>query len=394
MSRVSSGIEQLVTRNADLLAGRRSALLCHGASLAPDLSPASWYLRDEGKADLAFLLAPEHGIYGLAQDMEPVSSHTDTISGLEVYSLYGDSPSSLRPPQGLFDGIDVIVADLQDVGSRYYTYVWTLMGTMEAAAEAGVQVVVCDRPNPIGGDRVEGWDLHPGYESFVGAYRVPVRHGMTPGELARLYAAEKGLDLDLVVIPMAGWKRSMDCEATGLVWVMPSPNMPAVDTAFLYPGLCLVEGTALSEGRGTTRPFELVGAPGLDPVFLAKTLSALRLPGVGFRPLFFRPMFQKHAGDVCGGVGLSVLDRRAIDPCLTGLSVLWAARRTDPEGFEWRGEAYEFVRDIPAIDLLAGGDWLRRGLAEAGDPRDLMPPQRSAAAREFVERREPYLLYD
>ncbi len=342
---------------------------------------------------MEFLLAPEHGIYGLAQDMEPVdSADKDPISGLPVYSLYGKTPQSLRPRPGLLDGLDVIIVDLQDVGSRYYTYVWTVTGCLEAAAEAGVSVIVCDRPNPIGGDKIEGWALEPGYESFVGAHDVPVRHGMTVGEMARLYAAEQGLDVDLEVVPMAGWHRSMDYDDTGLAWVLPSPNMPTLDTAFLYPGLCLVEGTQLSEGRGTTRPFEMVGAPGLDPVRFSSLLTGLGLEGVGVRPLLFRPMFQKHAGQVCGGVGITVLERRALDPCLTGLAVLWAAYKTAPQNFAWRNEAYEFVVDIPAIDLLAGGDWLRKGLADASDPRDLL----DAGGRktlDFHQRREPFLLY-
>ncbi len=392
MGPVSTGIEQLVIGHSELVRGRRCALLCHAASIAPDLRPSSRYLCEEGGAVLEFLLAPEHGVYGLAQDMETVHFHRDPVSGLDVYSLYGDSPETLRPSPGLLDGLDVLIADLQDVGSRYYTYVWTLIGCLEAAADAGVEVVVCDRPNPIGGEKVEGWGLEPGYESFVGAYPVPVRHGMTVGELAKLYVAEQGLDVALTVVPMKGWRRSLDYDATGLVWVPPSPNMPFLDTAFLYPGLCLVEGTDLSEGRGTTRPFELVGSPSSNAEALRTCLADLRLPGVGFRSMLFRPMFQKHAGRVCAGVGISVLNRQSIDPCLTGLSVLWAARRTDPDGFAWRKTAYEFVRDIPAIDLLAGGDWLRRGLAQASDPRDLMPFD--ALSKEFLERRRPYLLYD
>jgi uncharacterized protein YbbC (DUF1343 family) len=293
------------------------------------------------------------------------------------------------------------VIDLQDVGSRYYTYVWTMALAMQAAARAGVAVVVLDRPNPLGGlaDGIEGGTVEPGCESFVGLGAVPVRHGMTAGELARLVRAgmpwgaprfARPLDCDLTVVPMRGWRRAMFFDATGLPWVLPSPNMPTLDTAFVYPGQCLVEATNLSEGRGTTRPFEIVGAPFLDGARLAARLAALGLPGVLFRPLSFRPMFHKFAGRSCGGVQLHVTDRAAFRPYRAGLAFLAAARAEAPAELRWRAEPYEFVADPPAIDLLTGSAAARRGL-EAGATVAEIAAGFEEFERSFAELRAPHL---
>ncbi len=388
------GLDRLSTDERRLVSGRKAALLAHGASLTSDLVPAALALRDRAGADLRLLLAPEHGLYGTAQDMEAVAGGRDPLSGLPVVSLYGASEDSLRPDPAVFGDAQVLVVDLQDVGARYYTFAWTAALCLEAAAEAGLQVLVCDRPNPIGGLLVEGPGLEPDCRSFVGLLDVPVRHGLTIGELLRLYAARRGLDVDLHVIPMEGWHRGESFEETGLAWVPPSPNMPTVETALVYPGLCLVEATSLSEGRGTTTPFLQVGAPGLDPGQCLDALSRFELPGVRFRPAVFRPMFSKHAGETCFGVGIHVTDRQAFRPFRTGLCLLsaalscWPADRAD----FWRQAPYEFVSDRPALDLLTGSARARRLLEEGGDPRELGAEWQEREAAFRRERRE-FLLY-
>jgi uncharacterized protein YbbC (DUF1343 family) len=292
----------------------------------------------------------------------------------------------------------VVVIDLQDVGSRYYTFQATMLYCLEAAAGVGLRVVVLDRPNPLGGDVVEGPTIRPGYDSFVGAHPITTRHGLTVGELARFYRAERNIDVELDVIACDGWHRDMDFDATGLPWVLPSPNMPTVDTAFVYPGQCLLEGTNLSEGRGTTRPFELCGGPGIDARRVCERLTGEGHPGVTFRPAWFQPTFQKHADQRCGGLQLHVADRTAFRPVRTGLAVLAALRDAarEPGGssprfqFAWRTAVYEFVRDPIAIDLLfgsdrerkaleAGEDW--RAIAAAWEPEDATWRERSAEVR-------------
>ncbi len=331
-----------------------------------------------------------------------VSHDRDSRTGIPVVSLYGETFESLAPTQADLEGLDVLVVDLQDVGSRYYTYVWTMALALREAASAGVAVVVLDRPNPLGGVQIEGGTVRPECESFVGLGAVPVRHGLTIGEVAQLvklgmpWGAARfapPLDCDLTVVPMRGWRRAMSFAETGLPWVMPSPNMPTPDTALCYPGQCLFEATNLSEGRGITRPFEIVGAPFLDGYAWAEALAADQLPGVRFRPLSFKPMFHKFAGKSCGGVQLHVTDAAAFRPYRTGIALLAAARRLAPDGFRWRAEPYEFVADPPAIDLLTGSDEVRRGI-EAGATVAEMASSFVTFEREFVERRRPALIRD
>jgi uncharacterized protein YbbC (DUF1343 family) len=337
--------------------------------------------------ELAALFGPEHGFAGTAQDLDGVS---DASAGpLRVHSLYGSSFESLKPSAEQLRGLDALVIDLQDVGSRYYTFQATMLYCLEACAANGVAAVVLDRPNPLGGVAVEGPALRPGFESFVGPRNVPTRHGLTMGELARLYAVP-GLQLEVIVCD--GWRREWYFEQTGLPWALPSPNMPTVDTAVVYPGMCLIEGTNLSEGRGTTRPFELVGAPWIDPRALAARLEGEGLPGVRFRPAWFRPTFQKFAGQDCGGVQLHVTHRHVFHPVRTGLAVLAALRDLSGTRFAWRTEEYEFVSDRPAIDLLFGSDRERLAL-EGGTPwRDIAAawgPEEAA----FRSERTAALLY-
>jgi uncharacterized protein YbbC (DUF1343 family) len=336
------------------------------------------------------LFGPEHGFHGQAQDLIGVGGSTE--AGLRVHSLYGSTVESLRPTAAQLRGLDALVIDLQDVGSRYYTFQATTLYCLETAAQVGLMVFVLDRPNPLGGEAVEGPTLRPGFESFVGPHPIPTRHGMTMGELAQLYRAERGLNAALEVIPCDGWRRGMDFDQTGLPWVLPSPNMPTVDTAFVYPGQCLLEGTNLSEGRGTTRPFALCGAPWIDPRALARRLEADQLPEVRFRPAWFRLTFQKFAGQDCGGVQLHVTDRRAFRPVRTGLAVLAALRDLSGTRFASRTEEYEFVTDRPAIDLLFGSDRERLGL-EAGRPWREVAAEWESEEAAFRARREAFLIY-
>jgi uncharacterized protein YbbC (DUF1343 family) len=329
-------------------------------------------------------------VRGDAQDMIEVGEAHDARTGLPVFSLYGHDTASLTPTPAMLDRIDVMVYDVQDVGSRYYTFVWTMVLAMRACAAAGKSFIVLDRPNPIGGALVEGGDIRPGYESFVGLVSCPNRHGLTAGEIATWRAAEEKLDLDLHVVPMDGWRRDLSFADTGLPWVMPSPNMPTVETALVYPGMCLVEGSELSEGRGTTRPFELAGAAGLDGYALAELLAPL--PGARFRPAVFTPTFQKLARQACGGVQIHGTDARAFRPYLTGVAFLHAARRLLGDAFQWRTRAYEFVDTIPAIDLLTGSSEVRT-MIDGGAALDEIAATWSAAEQAFAAARAPWLLY-
>ena len=403
MTRVLTGLEKQRKKQTllgRLVGGKRVGLLCHPASVAADLTHIVDRFVEMGVRP-ARLFGPEHGVRGDAQDMIDVAAATDSRTGIPVSSLYGATFESLTPARADLADVDVLVIDLQDVGSRYYTYVWTMGLAMRAAAAAGVRVVVLDRPNPIGGAAVEGGPVEPGYESFVGLGSVPVRHGLTIAEMARLIAAglswgpppfRERIDVQLDTVAMQGWRREMAFEQTGLPWVLPSPNMPTVDTAFVYPGQWLFEGTNLSEGRGCTRPFEIVGAAFLDGHRWAEALAKEKLPGVIFRPLTVRPTFHKFAGQPCGGVQLHVTDRRTFLPLRTGIAMLAAARAQAPRDFAWRTKAYEFVEGTLAIDLLAGTHTVREGIDQGTPLADIVAPF-AAFEREFLERRAPALLY-
>jgi len=389
---VLTGLQRLADGSAGVSLGRaRCGLLCHPASVSAELRHAVDVVLAAG-ADLRCLFGPEHGVCGEAQDMEGVGDGRHAL-GIAVHSLYGSTVESLRPRHEMLEGLEVVLVDLQDVGSRYYTYVWTMVMTIQACAEAGCRVVVLDRPNPLGGADIEGPGIEPGFTSFVGLLPLPVRHGLTPGEIARLAVAELGLEGGaLQVVPLEGWRREQLFDETGLPWVLPSPNMPTPETALVYPGGCLLEGTNISEGRGTTRPFELVGAPWIDGHALADELHRQDLPGVRFRPTSFCPTFHKHVGESCGGVQLHVTDRRAFRPLRTGVALLAATHRLWPDRFRWREQPYEFVHDRPAIDLLAGGEWLRRGVEEERPLGELVG-RWAAEEAAFSERRRPHLLY-
>jgi uncharacterized protein YbbC (DUF1343 family) len=384
-----TGLDVLRDSGFAPLRGRRVGLVCHPASVDSHLRHAADLIAAAPGVTLAALFGPEHGIHNTAQDLIGVGDSTS--NGLRVHSLYGETVESLRPTAEQLRGIDTLVIDLQDIGSRYYTFQATMLYCLEAAAEHGIEVFVLDRPNPLGGLEGEGPALRPGFESFVGPHSIPTRHGLTIGELACLYRAERHIGVSLEVILCGDWRREWYFDETGLPWVMPSPNMPTADTAVVYPGQCLLEGTNLSEGRGTTRPFELCGAPWIDPRQLAARLEAEALPGVRFRPAWFRPTFQKFAGQDCGGVQLHVTDRRAFRPVRTGLAVLAALKELSGTRFAWRTETYEFVSDRPAIDLLFGSNRERLKLDTGVPWREIATvwePEEAA----FRERRKPYLL--
>jgi len=286
-----------------------------------------------------------------------------------------------------------LIVDLQDIGARIYTYIYTMANCLRACGRHGVPVVVCDRPNPIDGVDVEGARLLPGYESFVGLFPIPMRHGMTIGELAQLFNDQFQLGADVEVVRMDGWRRTMYADETGVPWVMPSPNMPTLDTAIVYPGTVLFEGTMLSEGRGTTRPFELLGTPGVDAERFAREMNALGLPGAFFRPAVFEPTFQKHAKTPCGGCQIHVTDRRAFKPVLTGAALIQMFRRFDPQNFAWRQPPYEYEHDKLPIDILAGSDVLRRQIESDLTPQAIADSWREDE-EEFRRVRKPFLLYE
>jgi len=395
MKQVIPGLESWLGQGpaaAGLRSGARIGLLAHAASVDRQARHAVVRIGEHADYRLTRLFAPEHGLWGHEQDMEPVGEAVDPWSGLPVVSLYGRDRESLRPRADQLDELDAVVVDLQDVGSRYYTFVYTMAYVMEVAGTRDVPVVVLDRPNPIGGIAIEGPPLDPALASFVGRFPLPVRHGMTVGELARLFRGEFGADCDLRVVPVEGWSRHHDFHATRLPWIPPSPNMPTPATALVYPGGCLVEGTNLSEGRGTTTPFELVGAPWLDGRDLVRRMHGERLPGVLFRAASFRPMFHKHAGLACGGVQVIVTDPATFRPFATYLALLREARSLDRRRFAWRTDAYEFETERPAIDYLLGRQDLRARLEEGAALADLERGWQ-ADLRAFDERRRRYLLY-
>ena len=389
---VRTGLARIIAEGSSLLAGRRLGLICNPTAVDPQLNHAIDLLRASKDFQLTTLFGPEHGVRGDAQDMIEVDASTDARTGLPVHSLYGATEETLSPTSAMLENVDCLVYDVQDVGSRYYTFVWTMVLAMRACAKAGKAFCVLDRPNPIGATHVEGSGISAGFESFVGLVSCPNRHGMTAGEIARWRHAVEHMDLDLAVISMHNYQRDMHFDHTGLPWVMPSPNMPTVDTALVYPGMCLVEGTQLSEGRGTTRPFELAGAPHLDGHDLAARLTAMALPGVAFRPVVFTPQFGKHAKHACGGVQLHVTNVEAFRPYRTGVAFLKACHDQAPDKFQWRDKAYEFVDKIPAIDLLAGGDQLRKGI-EAGASLDELAARWPRDEGAFAEERADFLLY-
>ncbi len=357
---VTTGSARLAEHLGARAAGRRIGLVANPASLDAERRHVVEVSASAPAIRLSALFGPQHGFRSDVQDNMIETDHArHPRLDVPVYSLYGETRT---PTAAMLSNIDLLVIDLQDVGTRVYTYIHTVTNCLQACAAAGIPVLICDRPNPIGGAAVEGPMLRPGYESFVGQFPIPLRHGLTIGELARLCNETFDLGASLEVLPLAGWRRDLYHDDTGLPWVLPSPNLPTLDSAVVYPGMVLLEGTNLSEGRGTTRPFEIAGAPWLDAHTLAAAMNDLDLPGVWFRPAEFEPTFQKHAGESCGGCQFHVTDRAAFRPVLTSVAFLQVCRRLAPDRFAWREPPFEYETVIPPIDILSGSDALRRSL--------------------------------
>ena len=381
------GIEVLLHEQAGELQGKRIGLVTNMTGVDRELRSDIDLLAARKDFHLVALFGPEHGVRGDAQAGAHVESSRDAATGLPVHSLYGEHR---EPDAEMLQGIDVLLFDIQDIGARYYTYAYTLANVLRAAKKQGVPVWVLDRPNPIGGEKVEGPVLEPAFASFVGLFPIPVRHGMTIGELARLFNAEFDIGAQLRVVPMRGWKRSDAEPGDAMPWVPPSPNMPTRDTALVYPGMGLIEGTNVSEGRGTTRPFETVGAPFVDARQLADTLNALDLPGVRFRPTWFTPSFSKNEGQSCGGVQLHVTDRESFQSFRTGLAVVKALHDLYPQQFRFQSDAPGASAGF--FDKLAGNAWIREGI-EHGESLDALQARWQPALEEFQRVRLRYLLY-
>jgi len=390
--RIRLGIDRIEEKWPKELKGAKVALLVHQASVNSNLKYTWDVFSHFAKVKVKALLAPQHGLFGETQDnMIEWEDFRDTSTGLPVYSLYG---KSRKPLPYMLEGIDGIVVDLLDVGSRYYTYIWTLYLVMESALENGKFVVVLDRPNPIGGLEIEGPVLKEAYSSFVGLKPLPVRHGMTIGEIALLFKGEYLRDINLFVLKMENWSRNYFWEDTGLEWVNPSPNMPSEKTALLYPGMCLLEATNVSEGRGTTRPFEILGAPFINPYELVEALENYSLEGVYFRPLYFIPTFNKFAGEKCGGLQIHIRDKKALKPFKIGVVIIKVIKELYPDHFRWREPPYEYEFKKLPIDILAGSNYLREAL-DKGDSIEEMETWWKLEGEVFnKEVRSKYLIYE
>jgi uncharacterized protein YbbC (DUF1343 family) len=384
------GIDVLLDRDRKLVSGQRVGVVSNPASIDHAFRHTADRLANDPDVELGALFGPQHGFRSDVQDNMIETPHAkDAQRRLPIYSLYSETR---EPTAEMLRDVDVLVIDLQDVGTRVYTYIYTMANCMRAAAKHGVRVVVCDRPNPVGGTAIEGATLRPEYTSFVGQFPIPLRHGLTIGELARLFNDEFGIGAALDVVPLDGWRRWMYFDETALPWVMPSPNLPTLDSTIVYPGAVLFEGTMLSEGRGTTRPFELVGAPWLDGDRLAQAMNARGLPGVHFRPAFFEPTFQKHARETCGGCQIHVLDRTRFEPVRAAVELIAECRAQNPSRFAWREPPYEYEHQKAPIDILFGSDRLRLTI-DAGTAAETLVSEWRTDVDAFRRLREKYLLY-
>jgi uncharacterized protein YbbC (DUF1343 family) len=386
--RVDLGSERLLS--SGLLTGRRVGVVCNPASIDHGFAHITDRIAALAGTRVTAIFGPQHGFQSDVQENMIETGHThDARRHVPVYSLYSETR---QPTRAMLADVDVLVVDLQDVGTRIYTYIYTMANCLKAAAAHGVEIIVCDRPNPIGGVAIEGPMLEPAYESFVGMFPIPMRHGMTVGELATLFNEYFGIGAALTVCPMTGWARTMYHDDTGVPWVMPSPNLPTLEGAIVYPGTVLFEGTSLSEGRGTTRPFELVGAPGVVSEQLADRMNQCGLPAVHFRPVTFEPTFHKHARQVCGGCQIHVVRREAFQPVLTGVALIGAFRELAPRSFLWRDPPYEYEYEKRPFDILAGSSHVRE-LIEAGASPATIGESWKSGVDAFSEQRRPYLLY-
>lgn len=372
------------------LKGHRVGVVANPASVDHQFVHVVDRVRAAEGVTLAAIFGPQHGFRSDLQDNMIETPHADdVVRRVPVYSLYSETR---EPTADMLRGLDALVIDLQDIGARIYTFIYTMANCLRACGRHGVPVIVCDRPNPIGGVAVEGETLVPGFESFVGLFPIPMRHGLTIGELALLFNEQFGLGASLEVVEMEHWRRADYADDCRMPWVMPSPNMPTLESAVVYPGTVLLEGTLASEGRGTTRPFEIVGAPWVQAEAFADRLNAHGLPGAIFRPAVFEPTFQKHHGVTCGGCQIHVTDRAAFRPVETGVAVIEELRRADPARFAWRPPPYEYEHRLMPIDILAGSSRLREAIERGGHARDIAATWRDDEAA-FLARRAPYLRY-
>ena len=389
-NRIRPGVEVLLDNRIDLIRDRRIGLVCNQASVLPDLRHAADVFFEHPDVNLTTLFGPQHGIRGDVQDNMIETDHVvDPHTGLWIYSLYSETR---EPTEKMLENVDTIVFDLQDVGCRIYTFVYTMANCMRAAKKFGKRVVVCDRPNPITGVKVEGNVTETEFTSFVGQFEIPTRHGMTTGELAKLFNEHFGIGCDLEVIPMDGWRREMWFEDTGLPWVMPSPNIPTVDTCVVFPATVHVEGTEMSEGRGTTRVFELNGAPYIDPWAWVAELEKYNFPGVTFRQTYFQPTFQKHGRVTCGGLQLHVTDREVFTSVIVGIAMIKTAYDLYPNQFKWKQEAYEYEFDKNPFDVVSGTDTIRKAI-EAGATLKEIEGSWAHGLKDFEEIRRTFWMY-
>ena len=385
---IALGSERLLASNR--LDGARVGIVCNPASVDRELAQVADRLAAHPRARLAAIFGPQHGFRSDVQDNMIETRHAhDEIRRVPIYSLYSETR---EPTAEMLRDLDVLVIDLQDVGVRIYTYIYTMANCLKAARRHGLKVIVCDRPNPIGGTQIEGPVLVPGNESFVGMYPIPMRHGLTIGEIARLFNEHFAIGADLEVVVMEGWRREMYFDDTRRTWIISSPNIPTFETTLVYPGTVLFEGTNISEGRGTTRPFELVGAPWVVAERFADVMNRRNLPGVFFRPVLFEPTFHKHAGKACAGCQIHVLDRRTFRPVESAVALLESFRAADRDRFKWRDPPYEYEHERNPFDVLAGSPTLREQL-ESGVTSDEVVRSWESSVKEFEAIRRRFLLY-
>jgi uncharacterized protein YbbC (DUF1343 family) len=387
---VKTGLDKISESGFKLLEGTRVGLIVNPASINSLFQHTVDLFHNSPQVNLTALFGPQHGIRGETQDnMIEWETFRDRRTGLPAFSLYGETR---KPTPQMLDLVDALVFDVPDVGTRVYTFIYTMALAMEAARECGKRFVVLDRPNPINGVQIEGNIHEREFRSFVGMFPIPMRHGMTAGELASMFNREFGIGCDLEVVRMDGWRREMWFEQTGLQWIMPSPNMPSVETAAVYPGSVMFEGTAVSEGRGTTRPFEIIGAPFIDPYELVGEMEKHGLPGVVFRPLHFQPTFHKFAGEVCGGLQIHVTERSDFKPVITGVAIISAIRRLYRDRFEWSKPPYEYVFDRPPFDVITGASKVREMIERDATLDEIEEGWREPLDR-FDALRSSYLIY-
>lgn len=384
------GLEKILSEDLSLLKNLRVGLICNQSSVNHQYEHAADLFQHHSEINLIKLFGPQHGIRGDVQDNMVETAHSfDETTGLPIYSLYSETR---QPTEEMIADIDALVFDLQDIGGRVYTFIYTMANSMIACAKFGKKMIVLDRPNPIGGIAVEGNLLEIGHESFVGQYPIPMRHGLTVGELAKLFNKEFNINCDLEVVTMDGWERSDYFDATDAPWMIPSPNMPTVDTTVVFPGTVFFEGTQVSEGRGTTRPFEMVGAPYINAKKYADALNALELSGVIFRAINFLPTFQKHAGQTCGGVFVHVLDREKFEPVISGLAMVKTVYDMYSDDFKWKNPPYEYVFDRNPFDVIAGTEKIRKMFEDGKTIKEIKLSWQNDV-EDFNKLRENYLLY-